>query len=408
MSERSTELPELVEYRRTLRAWLADNLERYQGVDPDLDTDISPERLAWARATQARLHDAGYAGFTFPVELGGQGLTLAHERIFREEIVGYDVPYRVFSVSINILGATIAQFGTPEQKQHVRRILRGEELWLQLLSEPGGGSDLAGLLTAAVRDGDEYVLNGSKTWSSQAHIADFAICPVRTDWTVPKHKGISVMLLDLRSPGVEIRRITEITGESHFCEEFLTDVRVPVASLLGEENEGWAVLRGLLAIEHAWVGRGGSKRADTRHDVANLVELAKDRGVDSDQSVRRTVTALHVALRAQQLVAQRVSHGVSTRQLDPNFGGALKIGNDAVSQRVAEAGLAIAGAGGVAWDAHDTHGRAAAHAYLVSRSTPIAGGTAEIVRNNVAEKLLGLPRSSSVDRDLPFNQVPHN
>jgi alkylation response protein AidB-like acyl-CoA dehydrogenase len=234
---------DLDEYRHELRTWLAGNVRRYEGADPDLDTHISPERMAYNRTTQAALYDAGYAGFTFPTELGGQSLTLAHEAIFREEIVGYDVPYRVFSVSINILGATLAEFGTPEQQDHVRRILRGEELWLQLLSEPGGGSDLAGLLTSAVRDGDEFVLNGSKTWSSQAHRADWAICPVRTSWDVPKHKGISVFMLDLRTPGIEIRQITEITGEAHFCEEFLTDVRVPASCLLGEENEGWGVLR---------------------------------------------------------------------------------------------------------------------------------------------------------------------
>lgn len=399
---------DLHEYRQRLRAWLADNIERWDGADPDMDTHITPERMAYNRATQAKLHDAGYAGFTFPVELGGQGLTLAHEQIFREEIVGYDIPYRVFAVSINILGATIAQFGTPEQQEHVRPILRGEELWLQLLSEPGGGSDLAGLLTSAVRDGDEYILNGSKTWSSQAHLADWAICPVRTSWDVPKHKGISVFLLDLRTPGIEIRQITEITGEAHFCEEFLTDVRVPVSCRLGEENEGWSVLRGLLSIEHAWVGRGGAKRADFRSDVDNLVALAKEHGVAGDAGVRRTVTRLHVALQAQRLVSTWVSKGVASHQLSHDFGGALKIGNDEVFQRMAEAGLAIAGAAGVAWDPGDEHAAEAATAYLTSRSASIAGGTAEIVRNNVSEKVLGLPREAGPTRDTPFNQIPHN
>ena len=400
---------ELSEYRQELRSWLAGNLERYEGADPDMSTHISLDRLSWARAAQATLHDAGYAGFTFPVEYGGQGLTLAHEQIFREEIAGYDVPYRLFSVSINILGATIAQFGTPEQKErHVRRILRGEELWLQLLSEPGGGSDLAGLLMSAVRDGDQYIVNGQKTWSSQAHIADFAICPVRTSWDVPKHKGISVLLVDLRSPGVDIRPIKEITGEAHFCEEFFTDVAVPASNLLGEENHGWSVLRGLLAIEHAWVGRGGAKRADFRSDVSNLVALAHERGVAEDTGVRRAITALHVALQAQRLVSVRISEGVASDHLDHNFAGALKIGNDAVFQRIAEAGLAIAGAAGVTWDPGDDAGPAAATAYLTSRSASIAGGTAEIVRNNVSEKVLGLPREPSLDRELPFNEVPHN
>ena len=402
-------MSEFTEYRQQVRTWLADNLERYEGVDPDLTTNPTPERIARAKEIQARLHDAGYVGFTFPVEYGGQGLTLEHERIFREEIAGYDVPTRMFGVSINILGATIAEFGTHEQKaRHLRRILRGEEIWLQLLSEPSGGSDLAGLLTSAVRDGEHFVVNGQKTWSTGAHWADFALCPVRTSWDVPKHRGISVLMLDLRAPGVEVRPIREITGEAHFCEEFLTDVLVPVENLLGEENGGWSVLRGLLAIEHAWVGRGGAKRQDFRDDVSDIVALAHEHGVADDAGVRRAVTALHVMLRAQKLVAARVSHGVATHQLDHNLGGALKIGNDVLAQRGAEATLAIAGAAGVTWDPGDEQARAVAHNYLTSRSAPIAGGTAEIVRNNVSEKVLGLPREPSHDRDLPFNQVPHN
>jgi alkylation response protein AidB-like acyl-CoA dehydrogenase len=403
------ESAELRAYRQQVRTWLAENAQRYEGPDPDLDTNPSPERIAWGRAMQAKLHDAGYAGFTYPVEYGGQGLTLDHERVFREEIAGYDIPTRMFGVSINILGATIAQFGTHEQKdQHLRKILRGEELWLQLLSEPSGGSDLAGLLTSATRDGDRYVVNGQKTWSTGAHWADFALCPVSTSWDVPKHRGISVLMLDLRTPGVKIRPIKEITGEAHFCDEFLTDVLVPVSNLHGEENGGWSVLRGLLAIEHSWVGRGGAKRSDFRDDVSDIVDLARRQGVAGDPGVRRSVTALHVMLRAQKLVSGRISHGVATHQLDHNLGGALKIGNDVLAQRCNEAALAIAGTAGVAWDPGDRAAEAVSHGYLISRSAPIAGGTAEIVRNNVSEKALGLPREPTLDRDLPFNQVPHN
>src|SRR5581483_8157798 len=198
---------------------------------------------------------------TFPVEYGGQGLTLEHERVFNEEAAGYAMPPTNFGVSINILGATLVEFGTHEQKAaHVPKILSGEELWLQFLSEPSGGSDLAGLLTSAVRDGESFVVNGQKTWSTSAHLSDFALCPVRTRWDVPKHKGISVLIIDLKSPGLEIRRIKQIDGGAEFCEEFFTDVSVPVANLVGEENEGWRVARGLLEIEHAWVGRGGAAK----------------------------------------------------------------------------------------------------------------------------------------------------
>src|SRR5262249_48611943 len=156
---------------------------------------------------------------------------------------GYRLPIRAFGVSINILGATLVEFGTHEQKlAHIPNILSGEKRWLQFLSEPSGGSDIGGLLTSATRDGDSYVINGQKIWSTGAHLSDFALCPVRTRWDVPKYKGISVLIVDLRSPGLEIRRIKQIDGGSEFCEEFFTDVVVPATNLVGEENEGWRVV----------------------------------------------------------------------------------------------------------------------------------------------------------------------
>ena len=405
----SNERPELAEYRVATRAWLAGNLSRYKGEDPDLAGDPTPERLVAARRTQAVLHAAGYAGFTFPVEYGGQGLTLDHERVFLEEAAGYDVPTRLFGVSINILGATLAAYGTHEQKQrHLPGILSGREIWLQLLSEPSGGSDLAGLLTSATRDGDHFVVNGQKIWSTGAQFADFALCPVRTSWEVPKHRGISLLIVDLRSAGIEIRPIRQVNGEAHFCQEYLTDVSVPASNLVGEENDGWRVIRGLLEIEHAWVGRGGAKRVDFRQDVSDLVALAKQKGLAGDAGVRRTVTALHVALEVQRLVSARVSRGVETGKLVPGYGSLLKIGNDVVTQRRAETALALAGADGVTWEPGDVRQSGWAATYLTSRSASIGGGTAEIMRNNVGEKVLGLPREPGFDRGLPFNQVPHN
>lgn len=408
MLDERIESADVQEYRLAARAWLAGNLRQYAGEDPDLVSDPTPERLAEARRIQAALHAAGYAGFTFPPQYGGQGLTLEHEQAFLEEAAGYDVPTRLFGVSINIIGATLAAYGTHEQKQrHLPKILSGAEIWLQLLSEPSGGSDLAGLIMTARRDGDQFVVNGQKTWSSGAQVADFALCPVRTSWDRPKHRGISLLIVDLRSPGLELRPIRQINGEAHFCEEFFTDVEVPAENLVGAENDGWRVIRGLLEIEHGWVGRGGAKRVDFRQDVCDLVALARARGLASDVGVRREVTALHVALQVQRLVSARVSRGVETGQLDHGYGTLLKIGNDFLAQRAAETALALAGPDAVTWPAGDAGG-GWAHAYLTSRSAPIAGGTAEIVRNNVSERVLGLPREPGFDKDLPFSQLPHN
>jgi alkylation response protein AidB-like acyl-CoA dehydrogenase len=407
VTEERVESPQLREYRQQARAWLADNMPRGGGRDAH-DDDPSPDRLAEVKALQQKLYDAGYAGFTFPVEYGGQGLTLDYERVFLEESVGYDMPVRSFGVSINILGATLAAFGTHEQKlAHIPRILSGQERWLQFLSEPSGGSDLAGLLTGAVRDGESFIVNGQKTWSTGAHLSDFALCPVRTRWDVPKHKGISVLIIDLRSPGIEIRRIKQINGGAEFCEEFFTDVVVPAANLVGDENQGWRVARGLLEIEHAWVGRGGAGRSDGAA-VAALVSLAKQRGLEADQGIQRQIVGVHVAAEVHKLVAARVSNGMAAGKLPAGYGSLLKLGDDIVSQRRAELGLSLAGVAGVTWLDDQPRGDRWAQGFLGSRSASIAGGTDEIQRNNASERGLGLPREPAFDRDIPFNQVPHN
>jgi alkylation response protein AidB-like acyl-CoA dehydrogenase len=408
VTEKQTESLELRDYRLRARAWLRDNVERLDGQAPEGHDDPRLEKLQEFKDLQQRLYEAGYAGFTFPTEYGGQGLTLDHERMFNEEAMGFALPPTNFGVSINILGATLLAFGSHDQKQaHVANILSGRELWLQFLSEPSGGSDLAGLLTTALRDGDSYVVNGQKTWSTSAHLSDFALCPVRTRWDVPKHKGISVLIVDLKSPGLEIRRIKQIDGGSEFCEEFFTDVIVPAANLVGEENEGWRVARGLLEIEHAWVGRGGAN-VGTLDPTFGLVSLVKAQGLTSDLGVRRQVVGLHVSSQAQKLVAARVSSGVANGQLAHGYGSLLKLGDDIVTKRRAELSLAVAGAGGVTWDPDDPGEGTWAYQFLDTRSASIAGGTDEIQRNNVSERVLGLPREPAFDRDVPFNQVPHN
>ena len=210
----------LHEYRMSARAWAEANLTPTVGFEAE-DEDAEMARIIEDRTIQAKLHEGGFAGFTLPTVYGGQGLTLEHERIFNEEARPYRIPGTNLGVSINILGSTLAAFGTHEQKlRHLPRILSGAEIWLQLLSEPSGGSDLGGLLTSAIRDGDNFVVNGQKTWSTGAYASDFALCPVRTRWDVPKHKGISVLIIDLRTPGIEIRRIRQINGGAEFCEEF--------------------------------------------------------------------------------------------------------------------------------------------------------------------------------------------
>lgn len=407
------ERPELREYRLRARDWLAANMTRLARrpdgtVELPDDSEPRPDRVARARDLQAKIYEAGYAGFAFPVEYGGQGLTYDHERVFLEESGGYDMPTQVFAVSINILGATLAAFASHEQKQqHLRNILSGKEIWLQFLSEPSGGSDLAGLITRADRDGDSYVINGQKIWSTGAMHSDFAICPTRTNWDVPKHKGITVFILDLKSPGVDIRPIKQINGGAEFCEEFLTDVVVPAANIVGAENEGWNVARGLLEIEHSWQGRssGGGRRQS--RNVRDLVSLAERKGLSSDPGVRRSIAEIYTLGRLQSLASVRVSNAMVAGKLNHGHGGLLKLGNDIVLQKRTELGMRLAGSIGAAWE-EGSYDSEWSQDYLTSRGMSIAGGSDEIQRNNVSERALGLPREPAFDRDIPFNQVPRN
>lgn len=405
------ESAELHTYRERARAWLAANIPPRARLDdgsyeePDLMAESDPAYIAVARERQAAVFDAGFAGIPFPVEYGGQGLSYDHERVFLEEQAAYDTRSQVFMVSINILGATVVEFGTEEQKKrHVPKILRGEEIWLQFLSEPSGGSDLAGMLTRATRDGDTYVINGQKTWSTGAQRSDFAICPTRTRWDVPKHKGISVFILDLRSPGVDLRPIKQINGGAEFCEEFLTDVVVPASNMLGDENEGWRVARGLLNIEHAWQGRNSGVAEAA--GVDDLIALATERGLIGDVGVQRKIVDLHVASHVQSLAAQRITNGMTSGALHHGYGPIVKVGGALNRQRRAELGKSLAGSVAAGWRPGDEDRWS--RDLLSSRSATLAGGSNEVLRNNVSEQVLGLPREASPDRELPFNQVPHN
>lgn len=404
---------ELGEFRAAARHWLADNVaplaRRPDGTPVVTDVSQPAEaELAAARDLQMRIFRSGWAGITYPEELGGQGLSLDHEAVWNEESAGYDLPTGIFAVSQNILGPTIVAFGSDEQRRrHVPRILSGEEIWLQLLSEPSGGSDLAGLLTRAERDGDSFVLNGQKTWSTGAAHADFALCPARTRWDVPKHRGITMFILDMRSPGVEIRPIRQINGGRDFCEEFISDVVVPAHRVVGAVDEGWRVARGLLEIEHAWVGRSGGGVTRRPTGVDELVELARRRGLDQDAGVRRRVASLYALSLVQEAMSVQVSKAIEEGEASPGLSGVLKLGADLVWQRRGELGLDLAGRDAVAWEPSDPAADWARD-YLTSRSASIAGGTDEIQRNNVGEVALGLPREPAFDRDVPFNEVPHN
>lgn len=394
---------DLDEYRTAARTWLSANLP------PVLAEHATTPPVQFARRVQRLLFGAGYAGFVIPREYGGAGLTRLHERVFEEELGRYGnrLTERL-GVSVGIIGETLNQFGTDEQKHaYLPRILSGELIFVQLLSEPSGGSDLAALRMRAEPDGDSYVLNGQKIWSTGALDADYALCPARTNWDVSKHAGISMFIVDLHADGVEVRPIRQIDGDSEFCEEFFTDVRVPAANLVGAAGDGWSVVRGLLAIEHQWAGRRRSgRRAPV--DVAPLAQLAAEHATaTADADTTRLIVDLYVQAKVHDALTGRVAGRIAAGTAAAGQGGLLKLSSDALVQRRAEVGLYVAGPDGVAWRPDAAGGSGWAHEFLSSRSASIAGGSDEVQRNNVGERVLGLPRDRAVE-PVAFRDEPHN
>jgi alkylation response protein AidB-like acyl-CoA dehydrogenase len=399
----------LESFRERVRVFARGNLAKARADRP---TTLS---LGDAKALQAIIFDAGFAGIAVPQEYGGAGLTLAHQKVWAEEVTGYVVPTPLF-VSMGMLGITLLDQGSDALKQrHLPRILRGEEVWIQLLSEPSGGSDMAGVITRATRDGDTWIVNGAKMWSTGAGEADYGMCLARTDWEAPKHRGLSMFVMPLKDPRVTVEPIVGIDGgPAHFFQEFFDDVILPLENLIGAENEGWSVAHTLLFHERnatAGVGHGlglggggeRSGRGGGGHGVEDLFRYAQASQSATDRGLRQLIAEAYVADRARHHANDRVTVGMRTGAFQGDWGSLLKLGLALDTLRRAEIGISVAGADGVIWDpSGDT---AAGRAWLNARSISIAGGTNEMQRNIVSERLLGLPRELATDRDVPFSEV---
>lgn len=409
------EIEDVEGFRLRARAWIAENL------GPTLEADLHPfadtdeEELANAnrdRALQRRLFDAGFAGICFPREYGGLSLAPEHQRAFNEELAGHEYPSRLAVPTFSPCTSVILEFGSDEQKRrHIPRILKGEEVWCQFLSEPSGGSDVAGALTTAVRDGDDWILNGSKVWTSTAWWGDWALILARTNWDVVKHRGLTVFMLPIQQPGIEIRRIERLNGSTESCEEFLTDVRVPDSDRIGGIDDGWTV--GSRWMYHERVGHNspyvtrpvGVPGVARRGSQA--VRVARDAGRLDDPAARGLIGEA----RTLQLVTEALLHRLATAGPASNLGehaaavGRLFSGMSSV--RRASIAFELAGDIGAAWDeAEDGAAAETGMNFLMRQTACIGGGTTEISRNVIAERLLGMPREPAPDRELPFRQVP--
>jgi alkylation response protein AidB-like acyl-CoA dehydrogenase len=405
---------ELEVYRIELRAWLAAHLpSRPEGQMLRSAHHISAEELVRDRALQKQIYEAGYIGITVPVEYGGQGLTPSHLGIWNQESARYAVPVPggiASGVTLGIVLPTLLRHASEEQKRSwVPRILSGDEIWVQLLSEPGAGSDLAGILTRASRDGDEWILNGTKVWSSGAMNADFGICLARTNWDAPKHRGLTWFKVPLHDPRVTVRPIREINGSSEFCEEFLDDVVMGNEAVIGDVNGGWPIANTMLAVERtAAAGPSTSPAAGTRRSrklAPDLVALAEARGLADDGAVRQLIARAHINDYVQSQLVRRVSESMTSGTADPSVASLLKLSAGINIPTRAGIAMEIAGHAGIAWDPSDDAASAPAVNFLNGRINSIAGGSNQIQRNIISERLLGLPREPSIDTDKPFRDV---
>jgi alkylation response protein AidB-like acyl-CoA dehydrogenase len=393
------------EFRAQARTWLAENGPRFEGYDP-----ADP---ASGRAFRMELWDAGLLGLTLDPAYGGQGLTAEHQRAFSEESARYQLPPTGEAVTTGICAPTLLDFGSEEQKKrHLARMIRGEEVWTQLLSEPGAGSDLAGLQTRAVQDGDEYVINGQKVWTSGAQQSNFALCVARTNPDVPKHQGLSMFIVDLKAPGVTIRPLRQMTGDAHFNEVFLDDVKVDAGSLVGRQDDGWRALTAMLTHERlalgAGTGAGGSGQGWASASSTRYIETARKRGLSADPRIRQELAKLYVAEKVLAYMGQKMRDEIAAGIQVGSKGSVAKLATALLARQSANLGMMISGASSQAWEADDRDGPALAYDVCFAPMRAIAGGTSEIQRNTIGERVLGLPKEPQVDRDVPFREILQN
>jgi alkylation response protein AidB-like acyl-CoA dehydrogenase len=376
-------------FRQELRSLLERSVPR---EDPPEDLDLEFDYL---RRFQRAMHAGGFVGIHWPREYGGRSATPLQQAIFAEEMARARAPQLVNRVGINNVGPTLMHFGTEEQKRRfLPGILSADEIWCQLYSEPGAGSDLAALRTRADLDGDDYVVSGQKVWTSYAQHARWAILLARTDQAAAKHRGISYFIVDMQAPGIEIRPLRQLSGASEFNEVFLDNVRVPRANLIGKPNEGWQITQVTLAHE-----RGTSfaikEQVIARINVDALTAQIKQRGMAQDGVARQRLARVFIDTEIMRFMNLQMLTRLARGETPGAETSIVKTFWSELSQAIGDLGIEILGEHGLLLrgSPHEVGaGRFAQH-LLFSRAATIAGGTSEIQRNIIAQRLLGLPRS---------------
>jgi alkylation response protein AidB-like acyl-CoA dehydrogenase len=395
--------------RAEARAWLESVAKRRGEGDGDWRSfraktdDDETAQLRMAKAWQTTKFEAGWAAPHWPVAFGGRGMSGVEAGVFAEEEYKFDVSARFFMIGIDMAGPTLMAHGTEAQQQRfLEPMLRGDESWCQLFSEPGSGSDLASLSTRAELDGDEWVITGQKVWTSSAHTADWGMCLARTNPDVAKHAGITYFLVDMHSPGVTVRPLRQIDGAFHFNEVFLDEVRVPVDCVVGDVNDGWRVAATTLTAERTSIGGGGQT------GWRDIVEVAKRLGRNHEPELRQELAKVATREMIQRWLVYRVRTAVAQHRPPGPEGAVLKLVNSHQVEHVGAVLMSILGAVGML--AHDDapDGGFWQDMFLFQWSSRIGGGTENIQRNILSERILGLPREPDPLKGMPWRELPRN
>ncbi len=395
--------PEEASFRARVRSVLTDRAADLLHVAPGEPVDAR-SREAELRATERVLAEEGLVGVTWPREYGGRGGTLVQQAIVAQELARARVPTLINHIGIGMCGPTVIAHGSDDQRsRYLARLLRADDVWCQLFSEPASGSDLAALRTSAVRDGEDWVVNGQKVWTTLAHVSDFGILLTRTDPERPKHAGLTMFVVDMHAPGVTVRPLRQMSGGADFNEVFFDDVRIPDSERLGEPGEGWRVALTTLMNERVAIGGAGSDigqspEALAAHARERLPALDPERQALARQAVGRAL----VASLATRYTGYRRFTTLSQGGVPGPEASAGKLGGTAAARLVADAGVRLLGDDavlGATADGDDTWQRAQAYVPGIA----IAGGTDQVLRNILGERVLGLPSEPRTDKTTPFS-----
>tara|TARA_R110002126_G_scaffold44671_2_gene127025 strand:- start:7822 stop:9018 length:1197 start_codon:yes stop_codon:yes gene_type:complete len=391
--------PEEAEFRAEARAFLSQHLKpKTPGA---LRSGSREDFLARAKAWQKTKAEGGFAQITWPKEMGGRGGTVMQQVIWGQEEAKFDAPTGPFAIGLGMCIPTVIAFGSDEHKQrYVQKALKGEEIWCQLFSEPSAGSDVAGLKTKAVKDGDEWVINGQKVWTSGAHYSDYGIVLVRTDPNVPKHKGLTMFIVDMKQPGVDVRPIHQASGGSEFNEVYFTDVRIADKDRLGEPGMGWKVA--LVTLMNERLAVGGSPGPDWKE----IMDYARSAGTLSNQAFRDKLADWYVAAQGYKLTKFRTQTALSRGETPGPENSIGKIINANHLQDICNSAIEMQDHFGLIVDKDEAPSDAVfQESFLWAPGLRIAGGTDEILKNIIAERVLGLPQDVRVDKDKTFAEM---